>query len=62
MFKDRKQVNLDAIRIDHYEVHGISSVEAGTVLAVKCPWNQALPGIDVFGRIIPGGSTERCGH
>lgn len=65
VFKDRKQVDLDAIRIDHYEVHGISSVEAGTVLAVKVPPEPGTPGIDVFGRIIPAGQPKdvaiKCG-
>ena len=37
VFQDRNEIDLEAIRIDYYEVHGISSVEAGTVLAVKHP-------------------------
>ncbi|HHY08935.1 MAG TPA: FapA family protein [Firmicutes bacterium] len=45
-------VDFDALRIDHYEVHGIRSVKPGTVLAVKTPGVPGTPGIDVFGKEI----------
>lgn len=46
-------VDVDALRIDHYEVHGIQSVKPGAVLAVKTPGVLGTPGINVFGEEIP---------
>lgn len=46
-------VDLDAIRIDHYEVHGIAGVQQGDLLAVKDPGEPGLPGRDVYGNVIP---------
>jgi hypothetical protein len=66
VFQDRNEIDLEAIRIDYYEVHGISSVEAGTVLAVKHPPVPGKPGIDVFGRPIPVAQPKdqaiKCGR
>lgn len=45
-------VDEDAIRIDHYAVHGTKGVHAGDVLAVKDPGEPGRPGIDVYGNPI----------
>lgn len=58
VFQNRKKVDMDAVRIDHYEVYGISSVDAGTVLAVKSPPEPGVPGVDVYGRMIPVGQPK----
>lgn len=49
---DPKPVDLDAIRIDHFELHGTSGVPKGAVLAVKTPPEPGLPGRDVYGQVI----------
>lgn len=51
---DPREVDLDAIRVDHYELHGTSGVSEGAVLAVKDPGEPGEPGVDVYGQpIIP---------
>lgn len=53
-FQDKEPVvDLDAVRIDYYETHGIQGVEAGEVLAIKTPGDPGQNGIDVFGKEIP---------
>ena len=47
------EIDPDAIRIDHYEVHGIRGVEPGAVLAVKTPGAPGVPGTDVYGDALP---------
>lgn len=46
-------VDLDAVRIDYYEVHGTQGVEVGDVLAIKKPGHPGTPGIDIYGNTIP---------
>lgn len=54
VFQDKEpQIDLEALRIDHYEAHGIKGVEPGTVLAVKTPGKPGIPGMDVYGKPIP---------
>lgn len=49
---DPRDVDLDAIRVDHYELHGTSGVSQGAVLAVKEPARPGEPGRDVYGQVI----------
>lgn len=42
----------EALRIDHYEVHGTEGVHEGAVLAIKDPGQLGEPGIDVYGQPI----------
>lgn len=56
--EDGPQIDPDAIRIDHYEVHGIHGVEPGAVLAVKDPGQPGVPGTDVYGEPIPVAPIE----
>jgi hypothetical protein len=51
--EDAPEIDPDAIRIDHYEVHGIRGVEPGAVLAVKTPGAPGVPGTDVYGDALP---------
>lgn len=46
-------VDRDAMRIDHYEVHGTQGVQIGAVLAVKNPSKPGKPGMDVYGNSLP---------
>ncbi len=48
-------IDPDALRIDYFEVYGISGVKPGDVLAVKNHGRPGKPGIDVYGEPI---STE----
>lgn len=45
-------IDWDAIRIDHYEAHGIAGVQKGAVLAIKDPGELGTPGTDVYGNPI----------
>lgn len=45
-------VDLDALRIDYYEVHGIRGVKPGAILATKNLGQPGTPGIDVYGKPI----------
>ena len=64
-YKQQNDIDPDSIRIDHYEVYGISSVQMGTVLARKVPAQAGEPGIDVYGRPIhvpqPKDRSIKCG-
>ena len=51
--EEKPDVDLESLRIDYYEVHGISSVKVGTPLAVKIPGQPGVPGKDVYGGVIP---------
>lgn len=51
-YQKQHQIDPDSIRIDHYEVYGISSVQQGTILARKIPAKPGEPGIDVYGNRI----------
>lgn len=51
--EDKPDVDLESLRIDYYEVHGISSVKVGTPLAVKTPGKPGVPGKNVYGGVIP---------
>lgn len=42
----------DAIRVDHFAVHGTEGVTQGAVLAVKEPAQPGVPGRDVYGQEI----------
>lgn len=54
VFKEETpKIDLESLRIDYYEVHGISSVEVGTPIAVKIPGKEGVPGKDVYGNPIP---------
>ena len=52
--EDAIAVDEDALRIDHYAVHGTAGVEAGAILAVKNPGELGRPGVDVYGEPILG--------
>jgi predicted RNA-binding protein Jag len=50
---DPPEVDLEeAIRVDHYELHGTAGVPEGAILAVKTPAEPGVPGMDVFGQTI----------
>lgn len=53
IFQDQAAaVDEDAIRIDHYEVHGTEGVQEGAILAVKDPGQLGEQGVDVYGEPI----------
>ncbi len=52
--EDAAVVDDDALRIDHYAVHGTEGVHEGAILAVKDPGEPGKPGMDVYGDPIPG--------
>lgn len=52
--EDGANVDDDALRIDHYAVHGTEGVHEGAVLASKHPGQRGEPGIDVYGQSIEG--------
>lgn len=45
-------IDFDALRIDHYAVHGTEGVQEGAILAVKDPGRPGVSGIDVYGNPI----------
>lgn len=49
---DPREADLDALRVDYYELHGTSGVPKGAVLAVKDPGEPGVPGRDVYGQPI----------
>lgn len=51
--EEYREIDKDAVRIDHYEVHGIKGVEEGAVLAQKIPGSPGKPGVTVYGTPIP---------
>lgn len=50
--EDTPAVDLDALRIDYYEVHGIRGVKPGAVLATKIVGKPGTPGTDIYGEPI----------
>lgn len=56
--EEHPQIDKDAVRIDHYEVHGIKGVEEGAVLAEMIPGRPGVPGMTVYGSPIPVESLE----
>ncbi len=62
VFQDQgPAVDEDAIRIDHYQVHGTQGVQEGAVLAVKDPGQVGEPGMDVYGNLIYGEPLKQVG-
>jgi len=65
VFQKQHEVDPYSIKIDHYEVWGISSIEEGAILATKTPARAGTPGIDVYGNPIsvpqPRDLAIKCG-
>lgn len=51
--EEELSIDDDALRIDHYAVHGTEGVQEGALLAVKDPGKPGVAGIDVYGQPIP---------
>lgn len=53
VFQEEPAFDQDALRIDYYEVHGISGVKPGAILATKQLGQPGVPGTNIYGKPIP---------